>query len=207
MGNKTVTDNGCVKAKLELRRHFLRKYHSEQPPRVFDCCQGSKVIWTQLQSEFETKSYWGVDLKPKKGRLKIDSERILNQPGWNFDVIDCDTYGSPWKHYAAIQRHATKPVTVFLTIGQGFANFAFTGLLEIQAIFGPSIRRDGTNWITPGGLPIGPKFISATLGIATEHLLCTDVVSDNILTEAVEAVSSSRTARYIGLRLEPRKKP
>lgn len=204
MANKTVTDNGHLKPKLELRRYFLQKYHTVQPPKVFDCCQGSKVIWTQLQTEFSTALYWGVDLKPKKGRLKIDSEKILNQPGWNFDVIDCDTYGSPWKHYGAIQTHATKPLTLFLTIGQGFSNFAFTGLLEIQAIFGKSIRRDGNNWVTLGGIPISPFFISATLPHATERLVIPADDSRLQFIEAVEAMSASQTARYIGIRLEPK---
>src|SRR5690606_34501325 len=104
-------------AKLELRRYFLRKYHSDKPPAVLDCCQGSGVIWTELRKEFEVASYWGVDLKPKKGRLKIDSVKILAQPGWTQDVVDVDAYASPWKHWEAILANGHFPLTVFLTRG------------------------------------------------------------------------------------------
>lgn len=207
MSKKTKTDNGHLDQKLALRRYFFQKYHSAAAPHVFDCCQGSQVIWSQLKSEFTLASYWGVDIKPKKGRLKIDSARVLDQPGWNFDLIDVDTYGSPWKHYAAIQQHATKAVTVFLTIGQGFSNFAFTGLAEIQAIFGKSVIRKGNHWVTPQGNVIGPYFIGRTLHLATARLLL-DIQSPTLaIAEAVEAVSDSQTARYLGVRLELRKSP
>jgi hypothetical protein len=110
--------NKDPEAKLALRRHFLDKYHADQPPRVFDCCQGNALLWTQLRKEYDVASYWGVDLEPKKGRLKINSIRVLNQPGWAYDVIDVDTFGSPWDHYDAILRNLKRPATVFLTIGR-----------------------------------------------------------------------------------------
>lgn len=66
----TKTDNHNPAAKLALRRHFLRKYHAVGEIRVIDCCQGSAKLWTQLRKEFEIKSYWGVDVKPKAGRLR-----------------------------------------------------------------------------------------------------------------------------------------
>lgn len=84
---------------------------------MFDCCQGQGTIWRELRVDSPVRSYWGVDQKPKKGRIKIDSVRVLDQPGWDFDVIDVDTYGSPWDHWLAILKHLSKPVTVFLTIG------------------------------------------------------------------------------------------
>jgi hypothetical protein len=95
---KAKTDNHDPRAKLELRRYFLRKYHGDGLARVLDCCQGSGLLWGTLRQEFECESYWGLDLKRKPGRLSIDSSRVLAQPGWPQDVIDIDTYGSPWKH-------------------------------------------------------------------------------------------------------------
>ena len=190
----TKTDNGHLKHKLELRRYFLRKYHGDKPPHVFDCCQGSKVIWTQLQSEFATASYWGVDVKPKPGRLKIDSTRVLSQPGWNFDVIDCDTYGSPWKHYVEMCRNATKPVTVFLTIGK-----------PILAAGGRSISKQELQAIGID-FDIPPGFGVSLCNHATECLLQTGCSNDTIsIIEAVEAVADGN-ARYIGIRIEPMKK-
>jgi hypothetical protein len=84
-------------------------------------------LWLKLGSEFRLGSYWGVDLKPKPGRLKIDSSRILEQTGWEADVVDLDAYGSPWTHWTHLVRtFAGQAVTVFLTIGMirmGGGNF------------------------------------------------------------------------------------
>lgn len=110
------TDNGMLEAKLSVRRHILSKYHSD-PLRVFDCCQGSGVIWDILRKEYQVASYWGVDLKKQKGRLKADSSSLLNQKGWQEDVVDVDTYGMPWTHWFSIVENFEHPVSVFLTIG------------------------------------------------------------------------------------------
>lgn len=111
------SDNSNMTAKLKLRRYFLEKYHPAGDGRVFDCCQGEGEIWRRLRRDCQVASYWGVDLKPKKGRLKIDSIRVLEQPGWTDNIIDIDTYGSPWAHWLAMLPHVTEPMTVFLTIG------------------------------------------------------------------------------------------
>lgn len=93
----TKTDNKDPSAKLELRRYFLRKYHAGEPIHVLDCCQATGFLWRTLRQEFPIASYWGLDLKPKKGRLQIDSTRVLEQNGWKQNVVDVDTYGSPWE--------------------------------------------------------------------------------------------------------------
>jgi hypothetical protein len=118
MVNFSKTDNHDPRAKLELRRYFLRKYHRHAPAHVLDCCMGKGFLWKTLAREFPLASYWGVDVKPEAGRLKIDSARILAQRGWTQNVIDIDTYGSPWKHWRALLPNVTQPLTVFLTIGQ-----------------------------------------------------------------------------------------
>ena len=65
-----------------------------------------------------------MDVKPARGRVKVDSERILAMPGWDFDVIDIDTYGMPWGHWIAAVRNAKAAVTVFLTVGNVTLNAA-----------------------------------------------------------------------------------
>lgn len=112
------TDNANLAGKLALRRYFLTKYHPRGSARVLDCCQGHGVIWQTLRRDHEVASYWGLDVKPKPGRLQLDSVRVLQQPGWTADVVDVDTYGSPWKHWLALVATITKPATVFLTIDQ-----------------------------------------------------------------------------------------
>jgi hypothetical protein len=109
--------------KVALRRYFLETYHKDEPIRVFDCCQGEGAIWGKLRTEFPVAEYWGVDNAKEKlraGRLVIDSKRILAQ-GVRQNVIDVDTYGSPWKHWLALlaARNDSATLTVFLTFGRG----------------------------------------------------------------------------------------
>lgn len=103
------TDNTNLPAKLDLRRRFLRKYHAEDPANVLDCCQGDGVIWKTLRREFTIAGYWGVDTKRKPGRLRLDSSRILAQAGWLQNVVDIDTYGSPWRHWLAMLPNVKRP--------------------------------------------------------------------------------------------------
>src|SRR5438067_975429 len=116
--SQTKTDNHNAAAKLALRRHFLRQLAAQgEAIQVLDCFQGEGVMWKTLRSEFPVAGYWGVDVKPKKGRLKIDSARILEQSGWTQNVVDLDAYGSPWKHFQNLIATCQHSVTVFLTIG------------------------------------------------------------------------------------------
>ncbi len=109
-------DNSNLADKLGLRRYFLDRYHKGREIKVFDACQGRQVLWGILRKEYSCR-YWGVDTKKKKGRLKVNSERVLAEAGWDFDVIDVDTYGQPWRHWESIIKNGSRDVTVFLTIG------------------------------------------------------------------------------------------
>lgn len=183
------TDNHNPKAKLDLRRYFLRRYHADTPPRVLDCCQGSGLLWKSLRDEFEVESYWGLDLKPKKGRLKLASERVLAQKGWNQNVVDIDTYGFPWRHWAAMLPAVHQPTTVFLTIGQ-------------VHIAGSPLQETARKILGIGSLKI-PNAIGANLNkLATNYLLTLPQLFGIIIAEAVEAVSDGN-ARYIGVHLVP----
>ena len=187
----TKTDNHNPAAKIELRRHFLRKYHAYDLPNVLDCCQGGGVLWQLLRKEFEVASYWGLDLKPKKGRLKLDSVRVLAQPGWPQNVVDIDTYGSPWKHWVAMLPNIVRPVTVFLTIGQ------------VQ-IGGCQLLKEAKEALELKDLHV-PNAIAANLNrFAVPYLLA---IASRFVTiqEAIEA-NSDGNARYLGVRLEPRAK-
>lgn len=191
----TKTDNHDPTAKLELRRYFLRKYHGAgDPPNVLDCCQGSGLIWNTLRKEFDLAGYWGLDVKPKPGRLKLDSVRVLQQAGWPQNVVDIDTYGSPWKHWLGMQLAITKPITVFLTIGKVILAAGGRSLSKQEMIaLGMTFKN------LPSGF--GPKLG----GIATSYLLPACCDYGKMIIEAVEAVSDGN-ARYIGVRVEPCKK-
>lgn len=176
------TDNHNPWLKLSLRRYFLRKYHTDGKIDVLDCCQGSAVLWTELQREFSVSSYLGVDLKPKKGRVKIDSVRILQQPGWTQNVVDVDVYGSPWKHWREIVRNLSQPTTVFLTIGQ----WQMGTDAEILKALGCDV------------LHIPPGIAVSLHNKALPYLLA----KGNVV-ECREALNPGGSARYLGARLEP----
>jgi hypothetical protein len=192
----TKTDNANLPAKLALRRHFLQKYHADQPPDVLDCCQGEAVIWDHLRREFEPATYWGVDLKPKKGRLKIDSVRILQQPGWPQNVVDIDTYGSPWKHWEALLPNLSRPTTVFLTVAQMLMVGGFQGKGSPEAA-----RAIGLGPLTQKCPNV---LLAKVTRLAVSYCLTRTCDYGIILVEAVEAISAGN-ARYIGVRLEPGK--
>jgi hypothetical protein len=188
MGKKT--DNHDPRAKLDLRRYFLRKYHADDPPRVLDCCQGGGVLWGTLRQEFSLASYWGLDLKPKKGRLELDSIRVLAQPGWTENVIDIDTYGSPWKHWVALLPNVQLPATVFLTIAT-----------KDGSSFDGGDSREVMNALN---LPSQtPKYLRDKIGNIHGTACALHVAGRYgiMLCDAVEAVSNGN-ARYIGVRLE-----
>lgn len=188
----TKTDNANLGAKLALRRYFLRRYHAGAVPQVFDACQGSGIIWGQLREEFKVR-YWGVDVKPEKGRVQINSERVLAQPGWRFDVVDVDTYGAPWKHWVEIIRHLDHPATVFLTVGAVHSRVLNTGSTDGHVIRALGLDR----------LPSLPKAFWGKLeDLGTEVMLGLYAQHGLRLVEAREAPPSVH-ARYIGLRLEP----
>lgn len=185
------TDNRNLPSKMALRRYFLNKFHSVDPISVLDCCQGNGVIWDQLRKEFNVASYWGVDLKPKKGRLRIDSVRILQQQGWPQNVIDIDTYGSPWKHWKALLETLSQPTTVFMTVGQ-----VATG--TVGALDSRVLRAAGLHF-------------KSTKVPAAFQMKLRETLTDFILTTMPEGVRLVELAesgnlpnvRYIGARVEP----
>lgn len=179
------TDNAYLAPKLELRRYFLRKYHADGA-RVFDGFQGSGVIWNELKKTENVASYWGVDLKKKKGRLKVDSLRVVGKACKNANVIDLDAYGSPWSHYKEVLRHHTGPTTIFLTIGQvsmGISN----ELIEIAGLGKLGVPKACK-------LGILPYLESNMLALAADT---------DIILESQEAFPQ-RNARYVGLHIKPR---
>ena len=186
------TDNHNAPAKLALRRHFLRRYHADGGAKVLDCCQATGLLWNELRREFVCESYLGLDLKPKKGRLKVDSVRILDLPRWQHNVVDVDTYGSPWKHWSALLANAPDAVTVFLTIGL----VKMAGGNYDRAIL-PALGLTFKRLKLPQqfGVRLGEDLgVTACLGQARAHGF--EIV------ECMEADNVGGTARYIGVRLE-----
>lgn len=181
------TDNHDPKAKLNLRRYFLEKYYPAGTAKVLDCCQGSGFIWNVLQKEFSLAEYVGLDVKPKKGRLKIDSVRYLQAGKWCHNFIDIDTYGSPWKHWLAVLKERPENCTVCLTIG-----FVRMG--------GGRLCNEAINLMN---LPkITPISLTGKLHeLSISYCLTACYKYNMIAVEAVEAASNGN-ARYIGVRIK-----
>jgi len=192
---KTIkTDNSHLAHKLLIRRHFLQKYHGNGAiPVVFDCCQGEGIIWKALRQEFQVQ-YWGVDLKSKPGRPRVDSLRILKLPGFHADIIDIDTYGSPWKHWFALLPKIQKPMTVFMTIGHT----------------PPLVNAPDHAMLAAAGLNFRRLRLPSTIGsqlhdFCLSYCLTRTYVYDIIIVETAECIAPGN-ARYLGLRLEKRAK-
>jgi hypothetical protein len=185
------TDNHNPAVKLRLRQYFLNKYHANGSAKVLDCCQAGGVMWTTLRRTHPVTSYWGVDMKPKKGRLQIDSVRILQQPGLSQNIIDIDTYGSPWKHWFAVLPNIHQPTTIFLTIGSTMFKGATDG--AALAALGCTFQQQK--------LPDAFRGKLDEIGVSHSLARGCDFVT---MIEAVEAVSTGN-ARYIGLRVAPKK--
>ncbi|HEY7233877.1 MAG TPA: hypothetical protein VH539_06985 [Gemmatimonadaceae bacterium] len=183
-------DNSDPSKKLQIRRHFLSRYHANTVPVVLDCCQAEARLWTTLRREFTVK-YWGVDRVGKRGRLTIDSVRLLAQPGLPYDVIDVDTYGSPWQHWTTLLPNLRRPTTVFLTLGHVGGITAVDG--AVLHALGLSRMRcpipNALRWKLDA-LAVGACFAQAlTRGL--------EVV------EAVEVTPPAKNARYFGVHLRP----
>lgn len=176
----------------------MDKYHSDGTARVLDCCQGDGVMWRALRSEFKIANYWGVDIKPKPGRVKIDSVRLLSQSGWRENVIDIDTYGSPWKHWLALLPNVVRPLTVFLTLGAVVDHSPF----GVRSNFGKEP-------IEAIGLVFKTLKVPSLLQIKVSHLFPSYCIAKALdyrlrLVETQEAVTRSfSNASYFGVRLEP----
>ena len=187
MTQSKKTDNHDPRAKLNLRRYFLHKYHSQGTANVVDCCMGSGFIWRELRKEWRISSYVGLDVKRKKGRLRIDSARYLAAGGWTHDVVDIDTYGSPWKHWVEVLRNMPASCTVFLTIGREMKGINILDNIAIRAL--------GLE-----GMSVPKTIIAILSDISISYCLAMCYDYGIIPEESVEAESTSN-ARYVGVRL------
>ena len=190
-------DNSDLGAKLYLRRCFLCKYHADDPPNVLDACQGERMIWSVLEKEFKLAGYWGMDRNNQKGRFKItDSARVLALPGWKQNVVDVDTYGTPWKHWLAILKNIARPLTVFLTLGRTGISSALSDL-ELQFIGMFDLRHHLRLRIYPGvsGALIGDLIVQIMLGHGN--------LNGRRVVEAKQVVSRTSSAKYFGIRILP----
>jgi hypothetical protein len=195
MTASTKTDNANLGSKLALRRHMLKRHHAAGGLRVFDACQGEGVLWGKLRSEFAVDYYYGVDVKPKRGRLAIDSKRVLCQPGLNCNVIDIDTYGLPWDHWVAMLPTIVEPTTVFLTM-------ALASQRAKQKSGGSTLPKAVKSVLgIPDAWDVSKVFTDQLCRLAAAHYLSMPAANGFRVVEAWESTRSAR-ARYIAVRID-----
>ena len=185
----TKTDNGNIESKLVLRRHFLELYHAGSRPSVLDCCAGEQKIWKALRETYDV-NYLGLDKKGISGTLKMDSVDYLRRGhGSLFDVVDIDTYGSPFRHLAAFVRYMKKPATVFLTFGAK----------GVGRVHGEALTALGIDYPLP---------VAIAIAVVEERLgdVIGGMVHPHVCEYAMESSpgeSVCRPTRYVGLRIAP----
>lgn len=183
------TDNSNTASKLLLRRYYLDRYH-QHGGLVFDCCQAEQHLWSILRQEYPQMRYFGVDLKPKPGRLVVDSTRLIGSIP-NIDVYDVDTYGDPMAQLERICQTLNRPTTVFLTWGYSAAGGGIN--LTKAAFRACKIPKD-----TPKSLLL--RYLPTIQKICCSVPLQYDIIMSDVM-EAPRA----KNCCYFGMRLEPRK--
>ena len=131
----------------------------------------------------------GVDIKPIRGHLKIDSRKLLKANTGEFDVIDIDVYGSPLRYLDILLPLIKKQIILFLTFGKvggwGYDRI-INNILGIKFDIPPTI-----------GASINSRFL--------EEILAGQI---NKFAKIIECRESpcSRNARYIGVVVFPKKR-
>lgn len=126
----------------------------------------------------------------------MNSIRFLRQIEWDADVVDVDTYGEPWGHYAEIgKRILDHAITVFLTVGIGSKGWTgmskgMLGMLGIPA-----------TWMDIAG--VGAGMGTARLISYAFAFLPFSVERYDVLEGAYYPTPGGGTI-YLGLRLCPR---
>jgi hypothetical protein len=123
MSQQIKTDNRNLDAKVKLRLHVLGELRLGAAVRVLDLCAGQGHVWrAMLKAGVKLKEYTPVDIAARQsGQLlgDVQSDRFLNAFSIaNYDAVDVDTYGEPWKPWRNfIERPLAGRMAFFLTHG------------------------------------------------------------------------------------------
>jgi hypothetical protein len=128
-------------------------------------------------------------VKPKKGRLKIDSRRVVCQEGLRANVIDIDTYGMPWDHWCGLLPNVSEPTTVFLTIGM------------VTMGGGGGLSKESRRALgIPPEWPLANSFTTELVKLSVQSFLSMRAAAGFRVVEAWES-TPGRHARYLGVHL------
>jgi hypothetical protein len=113
------TDNSYIEAKIRLRMDNL----PDSDLKVLDCYAGSGLIWNRIKQELPERDIkiLSIDQKRQGGiHLQGDNRKFLESLDLTqFDVIDLDAYGVPYRQLKTIFSKQTRDVVViFVTFIQ-----------------------------------------------------------------------------------------
>lgn len=187
-----MNDNALVSDKLALRAEILDRYHPIGKRRVFDACSGDSVLWSRLRLVYPLDTYWGVDLKAKLGKMKINSAWLL-KGGIRADIYDLDTYGSPWQLWESLLPTITEECSVIFTLGKGGGGIARLTNLE-------------TDYIGLGEMGAPAMLISRLRHMVVPYGLRRAEDFNLTIVDYLE-VQASTNARYFAIHLVPDNSP
>ncbi len=126
------TDNSFLETKIRLR---LDNLPSGDAITVLDCYAGTGRIWQKIKAELPERNIQVLSIEQKKQGgvyLRGDNVKYLSSIDLaKFNVIDCDSYGVPYRQLKTIFAKAMHPATiVFVTFIQSIFGRLPVGLLR-----------------------------------------------------------------------------
>lgn len=118
MSGPKKTDNVSLASKVAIRRWLLERMGITEV-KLLDTCAGAGHVWKAMAQHVTVSQWIRCDIKPRQaGTLKMTAlDAVKTLPLADFNVIDIDPYGEPWKPYHEALIRLTRPTAMFLTHG------------------------------------------------------------------------------------------
>lgn len=131
--SKVQTDNSYLEAKIKLRIETIANQIKNKSINILDLYGGEGKIW----NEIKTRTNWNlnilrIDLKSNRRGiyLKGDNLKFLSKLNLeDFQIIDCDAYGIPYKQLKQIFQKNYKGI-IFITYIQSMYGKLPTAMLN-----------------------------------------------------------------------------
>jgi len=139
-------DNAFLCTKVNLRRNVIKKHFNKSSFNILNCCAAKNKVWRSLD-EFYNTSIIHLDLNPQfDGVIKCDAnDYVQNNDLSKFDIIDIDTYGSPWDIFFNSIKSCTGTTVFFLTWGRTEKNLFNVPNIIKQTFNFPKSSKKGRN--------------------------------------------------------------
>jgi hypothetical protein len=134
------TNNSFLPEKIFLREFLLSK---DKEVNVLDCYAGKGVIWKDIKKRYNVNVV-GIDKKEYGSAIFGDNIKALHSLNLNdFDYIDLDAYGIPFKQLEIVFNKKYNGVVFFTFIQSGMGTIN-GGLLEYLGFTKKMIKKCST---------------------------------------------------------------